>query len=183
MLTTQLRELEADGLIARKIYPQVPPKVEYSMAPLGQKLAPVLAALKDWGTLIFIYSSTIKPKINSSADKNVPVYRCTYPLISSSTPGSESNGPRRALPRQPSENPHRLVKIPGNGTVEAQKPVEAPAQREDATRSQAHAFLQGRPEKRQGIRPPGHFHPEEETAPGIGNRVPAGIGGRCSRAA
>lgn len=49
MLTTQLRELEADGLIARKIYPQVPPKVEYSMAPLGQSLAPVLAALKDWG--------------------------------------------------------------------------------------------------------------------------------------
>jgi DNA-binding HxlR family transcriptional regulator len=49
MLTTQLRELEADGLIDRKVYPQVPPKVEYSMAPLGQSLLPVLAALKDWG--------------------------------------------------------------------------------------------------------------------------------------
>jgi len=49
MLTAQLRELEADGLIVRKIYPQVPPKVEYSLAPLGQSLTPVLAALKDWG--------------------------------------------------------------------------------------------------------------------------------------
>jgi len=49
MLTTQLRELEADGLIVRKIYPQVPPKVEYSMAPLGLSLTTVLAALKDWG--------------------------------------------------------------------------------------------------------------------------------------
>lgn len=49
MLTAQLRELEADGLIVRKVYPQVPPKVEYSLAPLGLSLKPVLAALKVWG--------------------------------------------------------------------------------------------------------------------------------------
>jgi DNA-binding HxlR family transcriptional regulator len=49
MLTTQLRELEADGLIARKIYPQVPPKVEYSLTPLGLTMAPILRALKAWG--------------------------------------------------------------------------------------------------------------------------------------
>ncbi|SFU21269.1 helix-turn-helix domain-containing protein [Mesorhizobium sp. YR577] len=49
MLTNQLRELEADGLIARKIYAQVPPKVEYSLSPLGRSMEPILLALKDWG--------------------------------------------------------------------------------------------------------------------------------------
>ncbi len=49
MLTNQLRELEADGLIVRSVYAQVPPKVEYRLSPLGQTLEPVLAALKMWG--------------------------------------------------------------------------------------------------------------------------------------
>jgi DNA-binding HxlR family transcriptional regulator len=49
MLTNQLRELEADGLILRKIYPQVPPKVEYSLSARGRSLEPVIMALKAWG--------------------------------------------------------------------------------------------------------------------------------------
>lgn len=49
MLTNQLRELEADGLVAREVYPQVPPKVEYSLTDRGRSLEPVLMALKDWG--------------------------------------------------------------------------------------------------------------------------------------
>ncbi|MGI2035500.1 winged helix-turn-helix transcriptional regulator [Rhizobium panacihumi] len=48
-LTNQLRELEEDGLIERKVYAQVPPKVEYTISPLGRSLEPILAALKVWG--------------------------------------------------------------------------------------------------------------------------------------
>lgn len=49
MLTHQLRELEADGLVVRTVYAQVPPKVEYRLSPYGQTLAPVMHALKAWG--------------------------------------------------------------------------------------------------------------------------------------
>lgn len=45
-LTNQLRELEEDGLIKRKVYAQVPPKVEYSISPLGRSLEPILDALR-----------------------------------------------------------------------------------------------------------------------------------------
>lgn len=50
MLTKQLRELEADNIILRTIYPEVPPKVEYSMTDYGKTLAPVIEALLMWGT-------------------------------------------------------------------------------------------------------------------------------------
>jgi len=49
MLTKQLRELEADGLIVRTVYAQVPPKVEYSLSTKGKSLEPVICALKAWG--------------------------------------------------------------------------------------------------------------------------------------
>ncbi|MBI5817111.1 MAG: helix-turn-helix transcriptional regulator [Candidatus Yonathbacteria bacterium] len=48
MLTNQLRELERDGLIQRKIYAEVPPKVEYSITTFGKSLEPVLVALTKW---------------------------------------------------------------------------------------------------------------------------------------
>ncbi|MHA3065467.1 winged helix-turn-helix transcriptional regulator [Lacticaseibacillus saniviri] len=49
MLTQQLRELEDDDIITRRVYEQVPPKVEYSLSPLGETLAPILNQLCEWG--------------------------------------------------------------------------------------------------------------------------------------
>ncbi|MFD2045514.1 winged helix-turn-helix transcriptional regulator [Ornithinibacillus salinisoli] len=50
MLTKQLRELEDEDIIERVVYPQVPPKVEYSISEYGKSLEPILAAMHEWGT-------------------------------------------------------------------------------------------------------------------------------------
>jgi len=49
MLTQQLRELERDGVLHRKVYTQVPPKVEYTLSELGARLAPMLQTMHAWG--------------------------------------------------------------------------------------------------------------------------------------
>jgi len=49
MLAQQLRELEKDGLINRKVYPVVPPKTEYSLTEFGRPLTPILDELCNWG--------------------------------------------------------------------------------------------------------------------------------------
>lgn len=48
ILTQQLRELERDGLVSRTVYPEVPPRVEYAITPLGASLGPILGSLKAW---------------------------------------------------------------------------------------------------------------------------------------
>ena len=51
VLTQKLREMESDGLLERKVYAEVPPKVEYSLTELGKSLGPVLDYLKEWGEM------------------------------------------------------------------------------------------------------------------------------------
>lgn len=49
-LTAQLRELEEQGIVRRTVYPEAPPKVEYTLTELGETIQPILKALCDWGT-------------------------------------------------------------------------------------------------------------------------------------
>ncbi len=49
VLTQQLRELENGGIVERKVYPEIPPKVEYSLTPLGESLKPVIMQMHRWG--------------------------------------------------------------------------------------------------------------------------------------
>jgi DNA-binding HxlR family transcriptional regulator len=49
ILAQHLRELESDGIIARKIYPEIPPKVEYSLTASGKTLKPIIDGLHEWG--------------------------------------------------------------------------------------------------------------------------------------
>ncbi|QED46409.1 winged helix-turn-helix transcriptional regulator [Cytobacillus dafuensis] len=64
MLTNQLRELEEEDIISRKVYPQVPPKVEYSITEYGKTLEPILEAMHEWGTKHTLHK---KNKVNSKA--------------------------------------------------------------------------------------------------------------------
>lgn len=61
MLSQQLKELEADGIINRKMYPVVPPKTEYSLTELGKSLVPIIQSLEDWGDGYFKYLGLPNP--------------------------------------------------------------------------------------------------------------------------
>ena len=50
VLTTSLRSMEADGIITRTVYPEVPPRVEYALSELGETMRPIIKALELWGT-------------------------------------------------------------------------------------------------------------------------------------
>jgi DNA-binding HxlR family transcriptional regulator len=64
MLTLQLRELEEDGIIERKVYPVVPPKVEYSISKRGKSLKPIIDSMWQWGKdfLETLPKERLKPK-------------------------------------------------------------------------------------------------------------------------
>lgn len=49
VLTDSLRSMEDDGIITRTVYPEVPPRVEYSLSPLGESMRPIIQAMEQWG--------------------------------------------------------------------------------------------------------------------------------------
>jgi len=49
VLTDSLRSMEADGLVVRTVFPEVPPRVEYALSPLGESMRPVIKAMREWG--------------------------------------------------------------------------------------------------------------------------------------
>jgi DNA-binding HxlR family transcriptional regulator len=50
VLTDNLRSMESDGIIVRTVYPEVPPRVEYSLSELGESMRPIIEAMRIWGT-------------------------------------------------------------------------------------------------------------------------------------
>ncbi len=50
MLTDSLRSMEADKIITRTVYPEVPPRVEYALSELGESMRPIINAMEQWGT-------------------------------------------------------------------------------------------------------------------------------------
>lgn len=53
MLSSQLKELEANGIINKVLYPVIPPKTEYSLSELGETLIPVITSIREWGVMYF----------------------------------------------------------------------------------------------------------------------------------
>ena len=49
VLTDSLRSMEADGIVTRTVYPEVPPRVEYALSPLGESMRPIMDAMESWG--------------------------------------------------------------------------------------------------------------------------------------
>lgn len=66
MLIAQLRELEADKIVKRTVYPVVPPRVEYELTELGQTMKPMLQAMSDWGNLHRNISNDDKERLEVS---------------------------------------------------------------------------------------------------------------------
>ena len=84
MLAQQLRELERDGVITRTVYPQVPPKVEYSLTPLGEALEPILETMHSWGARVIAGRAAAK----SAAEPRRP----SSPGVSSPAVAADTDG-------------------------------------------------------------------------------------------
>lgn len=67
-LSQQLRELEEDGIILRKDFAEIPPKVEYSISTLGETLSPILHAMADWGGALEKRLKTTKRTLRTSSE-------------------------------------------------------------------------------------------------------------------
>lgn len=70
MLTKQLRELEHDGVIHREVYPQVPPKVEYSLTEFGRSLIPIVTQMETWGNQ-YMSNAVQEESLGTASNKRV----------------------------------------------------------------------------------------------------------------
>lgn len=73
MLVRQLRELEDDGLVSRKVYGTVPPRVDYALTPLGESLVPIMESLKAWGNMYELSREKVKDSaVHTAAQAQEP---------------------------------------------------------------------------------------------------------------
>ena len=70
VLTDSLRSMEEDGLVTRTVYPEVPPRVEYSLSPLGESMRPIIQAMEQWGAQY--KASKAREQQGLSAEKERP---------------------------------------------------------------------------------------------------------------
>lgn len=70
VLTDSLRSMEEDGLVTRTVYPEVPPRVEYSVSPLGESMRPIIQAMEQWGAQY--KASKAREQQGLSAEKEPP---------------------------------------------------------------------------------------------------------------
>ncbi len=70
VLTDSLRSMEEDGLVTRTVYPEVPPRVEYSLSPLGESMRPIIQAMEQWGAQY--KDSKAREQQGLSAEKEPP---------------------------------------------------------------------------------------------------------------
>ncbi|MFR8067506.1 MAG: winged helix-turn-helix transcriptional regulator [Acutalibacter sp.] len=70
VLTDSLRSMEEDGLVTRTVYPEVPPRVEYSLSPLGESMRPIIQAMEQWGAQYKAYKA--REQQGLSAEKEPP---------------------------------------------------------------------------------------------------------------
>lgn len=78
VLNVQLKELETHGMVEKKTYPQLPPKVEYSLTEIGRSLMPVIDAMNQWGDANRSFLETVikqDPKIGETSKSICQVYR------------------------------------------------------------------------------------------------------------
>ena len=83
VLTANLRDMEKDGLLTRKAYAEVPPRVEYTLTDMGESLRPILAAMFDWGMAY---------KTQNGSPANERVEKLGKRSVASPTPGSLRGG-------------------------------------------------------------------------------------------
>lgn len=86
MLTQQLRELEHDGVVHRKVYHQIPPKVEYSLTSVGLELAPILKAMHGWGSSLAPGAAPFPALTTTAATTPARVRRNIGIRVASATP-------------------------------------------------------------------------------------------------